>query len=257
VTNILGLIPARGGSSGIPRKNIVLLSGRPLLAYTCEAALGSRSLTRVALSTDDEEIAQVGRECGVEVPFRRPAELAQADSSSLAVAEHAVLWLGEREGWHADVLVLLQPTSPLRQARHIDEALEQMASAGADSVVSVVVVPHRFSPYLVMRREDGGLREFWPEPVPFDRFRRQELPPLYAPNGPAILGSQTRTLFECQSFYGRRLVPYVMSDEDSIDIDTPFDLEFAEWILERRNADLREAVAQRGEPAAEAPGESG
>jgi CMP-N,N'-diacetyllegionaminic acid synthase len=232
--NVLGLIPARGGSSGIPRKNIAPLDGRPLLAYTCEAALGSRSLTRVVLSTDDEEIAELGRDYGVQVPFPRPAELGQADTPSLAVAQHALRWLAEHEQWDADVLVLLQPTSPLRQARHIDEALAQMGAAGGDSVVSVVPVPHQFSPFLVMRADDGELREFWPEPVPFDRFRRQAQPRLFAPNGPAILGSRTDTLFERQSFYGLRLVPYVMSVEDSIDIDTPFDLEFAEWVLARR-----------------------
>ncbi len=104
---MLGLIPARGGSSGVPRKNIALLAGRPLLAYTCEAALGSRRLTRVLLSTDDEDIAQVGRTCGVEVPFRRPSELAQADTPSLAVAQHAVRWLRDHEQWEPDVVVLL------------------------------------------------------------------------------------------------------------------------------------------------------
>lgn len=234
IANVLGLIPARGGSRGIPRKNIAPLCGRPLLAYTTEAALASRRLTRVVLSTDDEEIARVGRDCGVEVPFQRPAELAQAHTTSLAVAHHAVRWLAEQEGWNADVLVLLQPTSPLRQARHIDEALEQMSSGGADSVMSVVTVPHRFSPYTIMRLEDGWLRDFWREPLPFDRFRRQEVPPLFAPNGPAILGSRTEVLFECQSFYGHRMARYVMSDADSIDIDTPFDLELAEWLLQRR-----------------------
>ena len=155
--NVLGLIPARGGSKSIPGKSIALLAGRPLLAYTCEAALGSRCLTRVLLSTNDEKIAQVGRACGVEVPFLRPLELARDDTPSLPVAQHAVRWLIEHEGWEPDVLVLLQPTSPLRQTHHIDAALEHMAQVNADTVVSVVEVPHRFSPYSVMWLQAGWL----------------------------------------------------------------------------------------------------
>jgi len=232
--NVLGLIPARGGSKSIPRKNITPLAGRPLLAYTCEAGLGSRILTRVVLSTDDAEIAQVGRRCGVEVPFMRPAELAQDDTPSLPVAQYAVRWLTEHEGWKADILVLLQPTSPLRQARHIDEALQRMEKTGADTVVSVIEVPHRFSPYAVMRFQEGGLKDFWQEPLPFDRFCRQNLPIFYARNGPSILASRVTVLFECQSFYGQRVIPYVMSEEDSVDIDSPLDVQIAEWLIEQR-----------------------
>jgi|SRR2546422_996165 len=234
LNRVLGLIPARGGSTGIPRKNIALLAGRPLLAYTCEAALASRQVTRVLVSTDDEEIAAVGRAYGAEVPFHRPTELARADTPSLPVVQHAVHWLIEHDGWDPDVVVLLQPTSPLRRARHIDEALDCMAQADADTVVSVVPVPHRFSPYAVLRMRDGYLVNFCEDPVPFDRFRRQEMPPLYARNGPAILATRTRVLFESQSFFGRRVLPYVMSDEDSVDIDARFDLGLAEWLLSQR-----------------------
>ena len=234
MNNVLGLIPARGGSSGIPRKNITLLAGRPLLAYTCEAALASRRLTRVLVSTDDEEIAAVGRACGAEVPFLRPADLARADTPSLPVAQHAVQWLIEHEAWDPDVVVLLQPTSPLRRARHIDEALDCMAQGDADTVVSVVAVPHRFSPYALLRMRDGSLEDFWEAPVSFDRFRRQEIPPLYARNGPAIVATRTRVLFESQSFFGPRVLPYVMNDEDSVDIDARFDLGLAEWLLSER-----------------------
>jgi CMP-N-acetylneuraminic acid synthetase len=232
---VLGLIPARGGSRGIPRKNIAPVGGRPLLAYTCDAALGSRRLTRVVLSTDDDEIAAVGRACGVEVPFRRPAELAQAETPSVPVVLHAVRWLREHDGWETDIVVLLQPTSPLRQARHIDEALERMEATGADTVVSVVPVPHRFSPYSIGAIQDGWLRDFWEQPVPFDRFRRQDLPVLYARNGPAVLATHTRVLLERHSLFGDRVLPYVMSEEDSVDIDTRFDLCLAEWLLARRS----------------------
>lgn len=232
---ILGLIPARGGSRGIPRKNVALVGGRPLLAYTCEAALGSRRLTRVVVSTDDEEIAAVGRACGVEVPFLRPADLAQAETPSLPVVLHALRWLREHDAWEADIVVLLQPTSPLRRARHIDEALDGMEAAGADTVVSVVPVPHRFSPYSIASIHDGWLREFWEQPVPFDRFRRQDVPVLYARNGPAVLATRVSVLLERQSFFGERALPYVMPEEDSVDIDTRFDLCLAEWLLARRS----------------------
>ena len=232
--NILGLIPARGGSKSIPRKNLIPLAGRPLLAYTCEAALGSRLLTRVVLSTDDQKIAQVGRQCGVEVPFQRPPELAQENTQSLPVVEHAVRWLIDNERWQPEVVMLLRPTSPLRQSRHIDEALRGMEEVGAETVVSVVEVPHRYSPYSIMRLQDGWLQDFWQEPLPFDRFRRQSLPTLYARNGPAILASSVKVVFESQSFYGRRVTPYIMAEEDSVDIDIPFDIRLAEWLIAKR-----------------------
>ena len=226
--NILGLIPARGGSKSIPRKNIIPLAGRPLLAYTCEAALGSRLLTRVVLSTDDQEIAEVGRQCGVQVPFQRPAELAQDETPSVEVANHAVRWLWDHQRWEAEIVVLLQPTSPLRQSAHIDAAVQRLWETGADTVVSVIEVPHRLSPYAIMEIQHGRLQDFWKEPTPFDRLARQNLPRLYARNGPAILACRTPVIKELGSFYGKQIVPYVMREEDSIDIDTFFDLRIAE-----------------------------
>jgi CMP-N-acetylneuraminic acid synthetase len=232
--DIVALIPARGGSKGIPHKNIAPLAGRPLLVYTAEAARGSRCLTRILLSTDDEEIAQVGRACGIEVPFKRPPELARDYTTSLAVVQHAIRWLEEHEHWKPEVLVLLQPTSPLRQSHHIDEALAAMIEAGADTVVSVVEVPHRYSPYSVMEQRDGNLENFWRDPLPFDRYRRQNMPIFYARNGPAILAARVPVLFEHQSFYGPRVVPYVMAANESVDIDTLDDLRLAEWLLGQR-----------------------
>ena len=231
---VLGLIPARGESKSIPCKNIAPLAGRPLLAYTCEAALASRLLTRVVLSTDDDEIAEIGRKCGVEVPFMRPKRLGRDDTPSLPVAQHAVRWLMMHGGWQADVLVLLQPTSPLRRSHQIDEALECLEETGADTVVSVTELPHRFSPFTIMQLQEGCLRDFLKEALPFDRFRRQNLPTLYARNGPAILASRVPVLLNSDSLYGQRIVPYIMSEEDSVDIDTPFDLQLAEWLIAQR-----------------------
>ena len=132
---IVGIITARGGSKGIPQKNICLLRGRPLLAYTADAALAARRLTKVVLSTDDPAIAEVGRACGVDVPFLRPAELARDDTPSIPVVQHAVRWLAEH-GEEFDAVCLLQPTNPLRRAEDIDGAIDLLETSGADSVLS-------------------------------------------------------------------------------------------------------------------------
>jgi CMP-N,N'-diacetyllegionaminic acid synthase len=232
--NVLGLIPARGGSKGIPRKNIVALAGRPLLAYTCEAALASQVLDRVVLSTDDEEIAEVGRQCHIEVPFIRPASLAQDETPSIDVARHAVEYLRDIQHWMPDLVVLLQPTSPLRQARHIDEAVGRMKETTADTVVSVVEVPHRFNPHNVTELKDGELINVAPAPRDFDRFRRQALPVFYARNGPAVLVTQVDVILNSGSFYGAHVVPYFMIEEESLDIDSKFDLWLAEQLIARR-----------------------
>ncbi|MFZ6031511.1 MAG: cytidylyltransferase domain-containing protein [Chloroflexota bacterium] len=232
--NVLGLIPARGGSKSIPHKNITPLADKPLLAYTCEAALSSCLISRVVLSTDDDAIAEVGRTFGVEVPFMRPLELARDDTPSIAVAQHALQWC-QQAGWLADILVLLQPTSPLRLAVHVDEALQHMLDRRADTVVSVIEVPHRFSPYAVMRQEDGWLVDFWQSDLPFNRYRRQDVPILYARNGPAVLASRCEIILNHGTFYGQRIVPYVMQVADSIDIDNSLDLELAAWFLARRS----------------------
>lgn len=232
---VLGLIPARGGSKGIPRKNIALVAGRPLLAYTCDAALGSASLGRVVLSTDDEEIAAVGRQCGVEVPFLRPAQLASDDAPASGVVNQALHWLADNEHYRPDAVVLLQPTSPLRLACHVDEAVAELEGSTADSVVSVVEVPHAYNPVSVMRLKGDRL-------VPFLAAqgavitRRQDKPRLYARNGPAVLVSRSGIVAR-GSLYGETIRPYRMGWPESLDIDTPEDLELAEYYL-RHDAKL-------------------
>lgn len=235
--NILGLIPARGGSKSIPHKNIVPLGGRPLLVWTAETALKSHAINRVILSTDDREIAAVGNACGLEVPFLRPPEISQDTTPSIEVAIHAVKWLSEQSDWKADIVVLLQPTSPLRKSVNIDEAVELMIEFNAESVVSVIEVPHRFSPYSVMAKEGIWLTEFWKEPVHFDRFRRQEVPILYARNGPAILATRVPVLLARRSFYGDKVAAYIMDENESLDIDTLDDLKLAEWLLSNRKSE--------------------
>jgi CMP-N,N'-diacetyllegionaminic acid synthase len=226
---IIGLIPARGGSKGIPGKNIVPCAGKPLLAYTAEAALAAKCLDRVVLSTDDPGIATVGRECGLEVPFLRPAALATDKANSLSVIVHALDWL-ESQGGLVDAIVLLQPTSPLRTAHHIREAVRLFKTQTPDALVSVVEVPHQYHPNALMRLEQDALVPVVPASEMI--LRRQDVLPLYARNGPAILilsANQIRS----GSFYSGVTAPYVMSQRDSIDIDTTEDLAVAEASLAR------------------------
>lgn len=228
--NVLGLIPARGGSRSIPRKNLVSLAGRPLLAYTCDAALQSKRLTRTVLSTDDEKIARVGAGCGVEVPFRRPADLARDETPMIEVVRHAVGWLADHEDYSADLVAILQPTSPLRRAEHIDAAVDLLLETGADTVVSVVEVPHHFNPVSLMRLEEGGLIPFLDQPM---ILRRQDKPRAYARNGPAILVVR-REVLEKGTLYGAVVRPLEMTLADSVDIDAPDDVALAEFYLSRR-----------------------
>lgn len=228
---MLGVVPARGGSKGIPHKNTVLLAGRPLLEYTARAALGCRSLARTVLSTEDSRIADVGRRCGLEVAFMRPAELAQDDTPMLSVLQHAIQALEKLDGDRPDAVVLLQPTSPLRRSEHIDAACEIFRQSDCDSVVSVVEVPHRFAPPSLMRLEAGRLNPMEGGPLP---IRRQDKPRLYARNGPAILVVRRQEILEHERLWGPDCRAYVMDSTDSVDIDDPSDLEWAEALLARR-----------------------
>jgi CMP-N,N'-diacetyllegionaminic acid synthase len=223
---VLGVVPARGGSKGIPNKNLALLAGRPLLAYTAEAVRVSRRLSRCIVSTDDERVAEAARSLGLEVPFLRPSELASDDTPMLPVLRHAAREIARR-GSPVDVVVLLQPTSPLRRAAHIDAAVDLLESTGADSVVSVVEVPHQFNPVSVMRLEAGRLLPFVDGPPV---TRRQDKPRVYARNGPAVLAVRVRVL-EAGSLYGDDCRPLIMTASESIDIDGPDDLALAELML--------------------------
>jgi CMP-N,N'-diacetyllegionaminic acid synthase len=225
---VLGIIPARGGSKGIARKNLRQVGGRPLLAYTADAARGSHRLTRVVVSTDDSAIAGAARDLGLDVPFMRPAELAGDDTLMLPVLQHALREMAKR-GCAADVAVLLQPTSPMRRAEHIDRAIALLESTGADSVVTVVEVPHQFNPVSVMRLAGDRLVPFLDQPAV---LRRQDKPPVFARNGPAVLAVRADVL-QRGSLYGDDVRPLVMNAEESLDIDTSADMELLEYMLAR------------------------
>jgi CMP-N-acetylneuraminic acid synthetase len=226
---VLGVIPARGGSKGIPHKNLRQVGGRSLLSYTADAVRASRRLTRVVVSTDDEAIAAAARDLGLEVPFMRPAELAADDTPMLPVLQHAAASMAA-VGCAADAVVLLQPTSPLRRAEHIDRAVDLLESSGADSVVTVVEVPHQFNPVSVMRLDGERLVPFLDGP---SLLRRQDKPRVLARNGPAVLVVRSAVL-AAGSLYGNDIRPLVMGAEESLDVDTPIDLELVEHFLSAR-----------------------
>lgn len=234
---ILGVVPARGGSKALPRKNLAPLAGRPLIAWTAEAAANSRRITRVILSTDDEEIAEVGRRMGLEVPFMRPAHLAADDTPITPVLIDLLTTLRTRDGYVPEAVVLLQPTSPLRTAEHIDAAVNLLRQTGADTVVSVIPVPHRFTPGSLMRLDGERLVHLSDAPIV---TQRQDKPPLYARNGPAVLVVRSSVLLERGTLYGDDVRPFVMPAEDSIDIDEQADLDIAAWLLRRRVPRLSE-----------------
>jgi CMP-N-acetylneuraminic acid synthetase len=226
---LLAIIPARGGSKGIPRKNIALLSGRPLIAYAIEASVSSRVVDRTIVSTDDAEIAEVSRRFGAEVRLR-PSVLAQDDTPTRAVLEHVVRELAA-EGYHPDAVLTLQPTSPLRTSRHIDEAVALFdRHPEADSLVSCIEVPHIFHPRSVMRRNGEGYLE------PYDGLaqphRRQDKEQLFARNGAAVY--ITRTVRLGDFVFGGKLLAYMMDSDSSLDIDTIEDFATAERLLRVR-----------------------
>ena len=225
VLKILGLITARAGSKGLPGKNVKPLAGKPLIAYTIDAAQQSGAFDRLILSTDDPQAAAIARSLGCEVPFERPADLAKDDTAHLPVVQHAVAWLDEHDHYHPDAVMLLQPTSPLRQPRHIREAVDLLATSGASSVVSVSAVPDHYVPSRMLQVDASGDATLFVtgEPVRRRVNRRQDMRPAWVMNG-AIYLFRTAVLFDPEpSLYGDRCTAYVMPPAHGLSIDTPED----------------------------------
>ena len=235
---ILGIITARGGSKGIPGKNLKPLAGRALLGYTVDAARASGALDRVILSTEDAAIADAGRALGCDVPFMRPAELSQDDTPHLPVIQHAAQWMRDHSGYDADAVMILQPTSPLRSADDITAAARLLESSGADSVVSVSEVSSHAHPMRMLRVDEHGNAVLFAtgEPVRRRINRRQDLPAAWVMNG-AIYACRTGVLFDAEpSLYGDRVAAYAMPAERSVSIDDFEDWAAAERALARRQA---------------------
>ena len=225
--NILGVITARGGSKGIPGKNIKMLGGKPLVVYTIEAAKKSKRITHLIVSTDDETIADLCRSHGVDVPFIRPKELAADTTPHVPVMQHALRFMEKKLGLAFDYAVILQPTSPFRTPEDIDATLEKLISRNADSAVSLVEVPSSEHPVKMKKLEDGRVLPYCiPE---IEGTRRQDMPPAYKRSGAVY--AMKRDILMKGRLYGEHVVGHIIPRERSIDIDCLFDWIQAEYML--------------------------
>ncbi|HEY1343270.1 MAG TPA: acylneuraminate cytidylyltransferase family protein [Bryobacteraceae bacterium] len=225
---VLAIVTARGGSKGIPRKNVAPLLGKPLLFYTAEAARTAKLLSRTILSTDDPEIAAAGRECGLEVPFLRPPELARDDTPTIPVLQDVVRRIDEA-GKLYDAILTLQPTNPLRTADDIDGAIRLMRETGSDSVISFAAVGERHPARMKEIDCDGRVIDP-PFAEAYEGMPRQKLAPLYLRDGSIYL-TRRRILMEQNSLQGRDCRAWIMPVHRACNIDTPLDLYIAEQLL--------------------------
>jgi len=230
--NILAVIPARGGSKGVVRKNIRPICGKPLIAYTIETALAARHLLhRTIVSTDDSEIAAIARDHGADVPFLRPAELAGDKVPTLPVLQHAVSFIEEQDDIKLDWVLLLQPTAPLRAVEDIEASVTSALQNNCDSVISVVQV-FAEHPILMKRIEDNRLLPYCIEEK--EGTRRQDYqPPAYMRNG-AIYLTRRDVLMDKDSIWGQVIRPYVMPLERSVSIDSELEVKLIELLIEER-----------------------
>ena len=223
---IVAIIPARGGSKGIPKKNIKHLRGKPLISYTIKHANKSKYINKIIVSTEESEIAKISKECGAEI-IKRPEELARDESPTMDVIFH-VLEVLRSENYIPDIVILLQPTSPLRTAEDIDKAVELFLNSGCESVVSVCEVEH--PPYWSFKIGRGYLKPLFGKKKL--GLRRQDFNNIYRVNG-AIYISTPQTLYQYKSFHCDRTIPHIMSIERSIDIDTAIDFMLSELVMQK------------------------
>ena len=224
--NVVAIIPARGGSKGIPRKNLKPLLGKPLMAHIIENAFGAGNIDRVIVSTEDEEIAQVAKKYGAEVPFTRPEELAGDKVLTTPVLQHAVDWLKENEDYDADIVVLLYATSPLLRAEKIREAVEKIkGKPEVDSVVSLVIDDKYH-----WKEQDGKLVRIYPHKI----MRRQDMDPYLIENG-AIYIIRKEKMKETGDYIGGNIKYIIMDKKDSWDIDEEGDFKIVEALIEKRD----------------------
>ena len=231
---VLAIIPARGGSKGIPRKNIKLLAGKPLIAWTIEEAKKSKYIDKTIVSTDSQEIADIAIKYGAEIPFIRPTELAKDETSSSEVIVHAIKWFEKNQNQKFNMLVLLQPTSPFRNVKHIDSTLEIFSSSpNSKSLVSIKEVDE--NPYwMKIIDEDHYLKNFILKQNNFTR--RQDLPKVYILNG-AIYIMRIADFMNYKSFDVDNTIPFIMDKKTSIDIDVEEDFVLAENFVKKENLD--------------------
>lgn len=230
---VLAIVPARGGSKGVPRKNLRHLGGHPLIAWSIAAGLAASRVDRVLVTTDDPEIREAAQAYGAETPFLRPSELAQDDTTDLPVFEHALAWLAEHEGWEPSLVVHLRPTSPLRLTADIDRAVAMIEDNGEADSVRGVCKPFQ-NPFKMWRiGESGFLEPLIPldMPEPYNQ-PHQRLPAVYWQAG-YIDVARARTIRELRSMTGRRILPLHLGKDSWVDIDTEANLEFADVLVRR------------------------
>lgn len=225
---VIAIIPARGGSKGIPGKNIKLIGGKPLIAWTIDSAIVSKYIDRVIVSTDSDEIASVSKNYGAEIPFKRPAKLATDEASSESVVLHALRWIKKNEGKEYDYFILLQPPLPLRTTKHIDGAIEKIVNDPiAKTLLSITKATT--NPYLIeIINKKGYLEDFIERQERI--VRRQDIPSIYQING-AIYLIKSKDFLEKKSFYISPMSYYLMSRRSSVDLDDNFDFTLAEFLI--------------------------
>jgi CMP-N,N'-diacetyllegionaminic acid synthase len=230
---VLGVVTARAGSKGIPGKNTRRLAGKPLIAYTIEAALASGAFDRLILSSDDEEAARIARDFGVDVPFMRPAALCADDTPHLPVMQHAVAWMRERQHYRPDWVMILMPTSPLRRPEHIVESVALALRSGADAVVSVDEMPPHFHPMRAVTVDEDGWARLLVGDRPIRRrpVRRQDMPKAWVFNGAVYLFKASLLEEPEPSLYGDRVAAYAMAPPFGHNIDDESDWTEAERIM--------------------------
>ncbi len=227
---ILAIIPARGGSKGLPGKNILNLNGKPLIAHTILASKNSKFITRVVVSTDDKEIGEISKKYGAEVPYLRPSSLAKDKSLTIDSVFHMLDYLEKYEGYFPKYVLLLQCTSPLRNEQHIDEAIEKLVKSNFHGIISIC--ESEVNPYWTNVLKNENLQYFLEEGK--NITRRQDLPNIYRYNG-AIYLAKTEVLKRERTFEVENLTGYVMDRESSIDIDTEIDFKIAEIIMKNKD----------------------
>ncbi|OBT09105.1 N-acylneuraminate cytidylyltransferase [Shewanella sp. UCD-FRSSP16_17] len=223
---MLALIPARGGSKGLPGKNIKLLNGKPLIAYTIEAALNSPYISKVVVSTDDIDIYEIGLKYGAESTFLRPKKLAEDNSMAIDNYKYTLTRLKTEFGYDIEKFIVLQPTSPLRTVRDIDGAISLFNEKNADSVVSYCEEHHPISWHKYMK-SNGGIEDIFDDGLK----NRQEYKPSIFPNGAIYVFKYS--LINSGRYYSDNSYAYIMSRKTSVDIDTIDDFEYAEFLMEK------------------------
>ena len=232
---VLAIIPARGGSKRVKNKNIKLLNGKPLIAYTIQEASKSKQLNDCIISTDSDEIKAVAEDCGGKVPFMRPSELAEDGTADKPVLQHAVRWYEENFGILPDVIALLRPTTPFKTAELIDKAILMLKDSGADSVRTMTKVESIHHPYwMYTQTDDQKALSFVPEVSTNRFFQSQQLPPVYRLNGVVDVIRTSVLMNETLSLYGDDMRILEISEELSFDIDTELDFRLCEFLIKEK-----------------------